>query len=123
MMRCAIGVPGCDTCSAAVPADRRGNVPTTPADGYDWNETPRLNADLVQKAHNQSYRAVRERLERGVIEVLTTTDLLDDTELLEVGVFEWAGKCPISRWLSINTARQYTTARTLIRRALRQQRS
>ena len=102
---------------------RRGNAPVTPADGYGWSETPRLNADLVQAAHDQSYRAVRARLERGVANVVATIDLLDDTELLEVGVFEWAGKWPIARWLSINTARQYTTARTFIRRALRQQHS
>jgi hypothetical protein len=52
--------------------------------------------------------------------VLATIDGLDDTQLLEVGVFEWAGRYPISRWISLNTARQYTTARTFIRRALRE---
>jgi hypothetical protein len=44
---------------------------------------------------------------------------LDDRELLEVGAFPWAGKYPIARWISLNTARQYTTARTYVRRALR----
>ena len=45
---------------------------------------------------------------------------LDDRELLESAVFEWAGpKYPVRRWLSLNTSRQYETARTLIRRTLR----
>ncbi len=44
----------------------------------------------------------------------------DDAALLEVGVFPWARKWPIARWISINTARQYQTARTAIRRALRE---
>ena len=48
---------------------------------------------------------------------------LSDAELLEVGAFEPAGKWPIARWLSINTARQYSTARTFIRRAVRASRS
>ena len=51
---------------------------------------------------------------------MQTIDSLDDRELLEVGRFAWAGRYPISRWISINTARQYTTARTFVRRALRE---
>jgi hypothetical protein len=104
-----------------IEAGRRGEIPTTPAKGYSWKETPRLNADLVRAAENNSYRTIRARLERGVVRVHTTIDILDDDELLKAGVFDWAGKWPISRWISLNTARQYTTARTFIRRALRHQ--
>jgi hypothetical protein len=102
-----------------IEAGRRGESPVTPRPGYKWNETPRLNAWVVREARNQSYRKVRGRLERGEKRVLATIRTLDDRELLEVGVFNWAGKWPIARWISLNTARQYTTARTLIRRALR----
>jgi hypothetical protein len=103
-----------------IEAGRRGEIPTTPAGGYRWNETPRLNADVVEAARRESYRSVLARLERGFERTVRTIDALDDTELLEVGVFKWAGKYPISRWISINTARQYTTARTFIRRALKE---
>ena len=102
-----------------VEAGRRGESPTTPEEGYRWNETPRLNADVVRAARHETYRAVRGRLERGVADVLSTIDGLDDRELLDVGVFPWAGKWPISRWISLNTARQYTTARAFIRQAVR----
>lgn len=104
-----------------IEAGRRGETPVTPATGYGWSDTPRLNADLVEAAHQTPYETIRSRLEAGVARALATIDSLDDTELLEVGVFEWAGKWPISRWLSINTARQYATARTSVRRALRNQ--
>jgi hypothetical protein len=50
---------------------------------------------------------------------MATIASLDDRQLLGVGTFAWAGKYPVSRWLSINTARQYTTARSFVRRALR----
>ncbi len=103
-----------------IEAGRRGETPITPAEGYRWNETPRLNADVVKAARRESYRSVRARLERGFERVIRIIDALDDTELLGIGVFAWAGKYPISRWISINTARQYTTARTFIRRALRE---
>ncbi len=103
-----------------IEAGRRGRTPITPAEGYLWNETPRLNADVVRAARPEPYRSVRTRLERGFERVMRMIDSLDDKELLEVGVYAWAGKYPLSRWISINTARQYTTARALIRRALRE---
>lgn len=103
-----------------IEAGRRGETPFTPAQGYRWNETPRLNADIIEAARLESYRSVCARLDRGFERVTHTIDVLDDAELLEVGVYAWAGKYPISRWISINTARQYTTARTFVRRALRE---
>ena len=103
-----------------IEAGQRGEQPITPAPGYRWKETPRLNADVVKKSKRESYRSVRGRLENGYERVMITIDSLDDHELLDVGVFEWAGNYPISRRVSINTARQYTTARTFIRRAMRE---
>ncbi len=103
-----------------IDAGRRGEVPVTPAPGYRWKETPRLNADIVAKAQRQSYRAIRGRLGVGYARLLRTIDFLNDRELLNVGSFEWAGNYPLSRWLSINTARQYRTARTFVRRARRE---
>lgn len=105
-----------------VEAGKRGETPTTPARGYRWNETPRLNRDVVIEDRRRSYRSVRAELERGYRRVIATVDSLGDDELLEVGVFPWAGKYPVSRWISINTTRQYLTARTYIRRAIRQNR-
>lgn len=105
-----------------VESGSRGECPITPAVGYRWKETPRLNADVVKKCRRESYRSVRGRLERGFERVMPTIDSLNDHELQDVGAFEWAGNYPISRWISINTARQYTTARTHIRRALREHR-
>ncbi len=105
-----------------IEAGRRGDVPVTPAEGYRWNETPRLNADIVKQSRRESYRSLREKLYRGYERVMSTIDSLDDHELLDIGAFDWAGKYPLSRWLSINTARQYTTARTFVRRALREYR-
>jgi hypothetical protein len=103
-----------------VEAGRRGECPVTPAEGYRWKETPQLNADVVIKCRRESYRSIRSRLTRGYERVMPAIDSLDDHELLEIGAFAWAGNYPISRWISINTARQYTTARAFIRRALRE---
>ena len=100
-----------------IEAGRRGERPVTPAEGYRWSETPRLNSDLVRRSRRESYKSVRKRLEDGVERALEVIDSLSDDELLRPGVFGWAGKYPLARWLSINTTRQYTTARTYVRKA------
>lgn len=96
---------------------KRGEIPETPAEGYRWRETPRLNNDIAQEARKRSYKSIRSALGREYERLLVIIDSLDDKELLDVGVFEWAGRWPISRWLSINTTRQYHTACTYVRKA------
>jgi len=102
-----------------VETGRRGGTPITPSEGYKWNETPRLNSDIARGARRRSYRSIRANLEQGFSNVEKLIDELTDEELLSAGVFQWAGTHPISRWVSLNTSRQYTTARTFIRRAVR----
>jgi hypothetical protein len=92
-----------------------------PAEGYTWRETPRLNADVVTRSRAKTYAQVKLELQQAFDRIIRLIDELTDDELLRPGVFSWAGKWPIARWISINTARQYTTARTFIRRALREQ--
>ncbi len=104
-----------------IEAGARGETPVTPATGYTWKETPRLNSDIVKSAEKKPYRKVRAGLDEGIERVIATIDSLNDKELLQPGVFEWAGKWPVSRWISINTARQYSTARTYVRKAMREQ--
>ncbi len=102
-----------------IEAGKRGEMPTTPAEGYRWSETPRLNEAIVKQSRRESYKSIRARLQAGVLRAFDAIDSLSDEELLDAGVFEWAGKFPLARWLSINTTRQYTTARTYVRRALK----
>lgn len=105
-----------------IEAGKRGEDLELPASGYTWQETPRLNADIVREAGSESYEEVLARLRTGYERVLSTIDALTDEELLRVGAFEWAGKWPLARWISINTVRQYETARTFVRRAARRRR-
>ena len=102
-----------------VKTGRRGTRPVTPARGYRWHETPRLNDDIAARAEEATFASIVKRLDRGYASLMKLIASLSDDELLAVGVFEWAGKYPIARWLSLNTARQYTTARALIRKAIR----
>ncbi len=96
-----------------------GSTPVLPAPGYSWRETPRLNADIIAQSRDTSLSETLGALEDAFNRALATADSLSDRELLARHEFEWAGKLPLVRWISINTTRQYVTARTYIRRALR----
>lgn len=98
----------------------RGETFELPAPGYKWTETPRLNADIIREAWRDSVPKLVARIRNAYESTRGIVDTLSDKELLEVGVYNWAGKWPISRWISINHVRQYTTARTHLRRTLKQ---
>lgn len=96
-----------------------GEVPVTPHEDFSWKQTPALNESIVWKTRRQSYKRTRELLQQAYANVTPTIDLLSDKQLLQTGQFQWAKKWPVSRWLAINTTRQYVTARSLIRKAIK----
>jgi hypothetical protein len=102
-----------------IEAWRRGESPLLPENGYEWRETPRLNADIVEHAKDRSYAEIVNSLRKNYIRIIQTIDGLSDEELTATGHFESAGKYPVVRWISINTTRQYVTARKYIRKAVR----
>lgn len=95
-----------------------GATPVTPAPDFSWRETPALNASIVAQSRNTPLNDICAGLDDGFARALSTVHALDDKQLLNRHEFEWAGKLPIARWLSINTTRQYVTARSYIRRAV-----
>ncbi len=75
-----------------IEASQRGESPDIPAPGYRWNETRRLNADIAATASEEAYDDILEHLDDGLARVLNALVSLGDSELLDVGVFGWAGK-------------------------------
>ena len=98
---------------------RDGSPLELPAPGFRWNDTPRLNQQTVDESREVPWDEIRAQLKSAFAKIEATIDTLDERELLEVGVFPWAEKWPIARWIALNTVRQYTTARTILRRARR----
>lgn len=100
-----------------VKAGQKGKVPVTPAEGYSWRETPALNAATAKQCRQQSYADIKKKLIAAQKKVLKLIGSLSDKELTKPGVYEWAGKWPIMRWISVGTSSQYDGARKLIRKA------
>ncbi len=88
-----------------------------PAPGFKWSETPALNQTLVDQARDTDFVKAHRELTHAYTAMRECVELLSDRELEQVGVFRWAANYPLVRWLSINTTRQYTTARTYVRKA------
>ncbi|MEO0478945.1 MAG: ClbS/DfsB family four-helix bundle protein [Planctomycetota bacterium] len=101
-----------------IEAGRTNTTLDLPAPGYAWRETPRLNDDIVRRSKTDSLRSLRSRLEQAVERVRSQVDELSDRQLLEPGAFEWTGRYALARWISMNTTRQFKTARIYVRRAM-----
>ena len=97
---------------------QRNHHPALPAPNYTWRQTPALNNNTAA-GNRASLTVLQRRLATAVGTTVETINTLSDAELLKVGIFNWTGNWPASRWISVNMTRQYTTARTHIRRALR----
>lgn len=103
-----------------IKAGKEGEIPLIPAKGYTWKETPKLNNDIARKSQKKSFKFLVENLRTENEELLKTISSLGDNELLETGIFPWAGdKWPISRWISVNTSTQYVSARKYVRKTIK----
>lgn len=99
---------------------RRGETPVIPAEGYRWNETPRLNNDIVKNSEASTYQQIRNELAAAYAGLLKLIEELDDHELLDVGVYSWTEKWPLARWISLSSSTQFSSAARYVRHALKE---
>jgi hypothetical protein len=98
---------------------REGEQPALPAEGYKWNELPRLNRAIWKKHRNASWKRVHEAFERSYGEILSLTTSLSGRELLTPGHFAWTGKHPLTTYLGPNTCSHYRAAAGILKRWLK----
>jgi uncharacterized protein (TIGR03083 family) len=93
-----------------------GVVPSLPAPGYTWRETPRLNRAIQERHRDRPPEAVRAELDALHREILDLVESLPEERLLEPGHFSWTGKHPLTTYLGPNTASHDRFAIQVIRR-------
>ena len=96
----------------------RGTTPKMPAEGYKWNETPKLNRAIWAKHRFQSSAAVRAAFDDGFDRILEIVEALSPEHLLLPGQFSWTGKNSLATYLTPNTASHYRFALKVIKRWL-----
>lgn len=100
-----------------IKAGLAGKTVAIPAKGYNWRQTPALNAKIADDSAAKSFTALRKKLAANKDQVLAIIAELSDDELQELDVFEWTGKWPVMRWVSVGTSTQYAGAARQIRKA------
>lgn len=97
-----------------------GRQPETPAPGYKWNETPRLNQEIVRSEKRTGADVLRRRLAAAISEIHDLVDRLDEDQLMQTDRFGWTRSWCVSRWISINTVTQYRSLQKMARKVLRE---
>ena len=92
-----------------------------PAKDFNWQQTPALNRQTVANQKSTKLAETRKQLKQSNFELLQLIDGLDEDELTEIGQFEWAGKWPVMRWISVGSSSQYDGATKQIRKTLKRE--
>ncbi len=98
---------------------RKGESFAVPDKHYGWRETPALNRRTARENQAIDLKKNMSSLKRNKTKLIKLVSSLDDDELTKVGVYEWAGKWPIMRWISMGSSSQFDSATKLIRTALK----
>lgn len=99
---------------------RTGAIPTLPAPGYKWNETPQLNRAIQIKHRSRSAAEVLTDFDAGYERILHLVKHSSREELFTPGYYAWTGKHPLTTYLTPNTASHYRFASKVLRRWHRQ---
>ncbi|NRA66219.1 MAG: ClbS/DfsB family four-helix bundle protein [Pseudobacteriovorax sp.] len=102
-----------------VKAGQKGKEFPLPAKGYSWKDTPALNAMIAETREDETLAMNRKKLRLSHKRLLKLIGALSDSELTEVGFYEWSRKWPLMRWISVGSSSQYDSAAKLIRKALK----
>ncbi len=92
-----------------------------PSEEFNWQQTPALNRQTVANEKSTPLADAREQLKQSNFKLLQLIDSLNDDELTKVSQFEWAGKWPVMRWISVGSSSQYDGAAKQIRKTLKRE--
>lgn len=98
---------------------QKGKSFPLPAEGYSWQETPALNLAIAHQNKSQTLSESRKKLKQSLSRLLKLIESLSDQELTQKDQFEWTGKWPLMRWISVSSSSQFDGAVKLIRKALK----
>ena len=99
----------------------RGEPVATPAEGYTWKETSRLNRDLQKRLARTSWKQAIKDFHLSYTEIHTTAKQINEAELLERRRHTWTGSTSVGAYLAANTASHYKTGTKILRRWQRSQ--
>lgn len=85
-------------------------TPDLPAKGFNWRQTPALNAELDEKFRDIPFANIKRRLKMSHGRVMKLVEQFAEKEFSEPGCFAWTGKQAIASYVVPNTFSHYRWA-------------
>lgn len=92
-----------------------GIAPEMPAPGYNWRQTPQLNADIWAKHRNTTYPEARTAVQLSHEQVMTLAEGYSNDELFNKGVFSWTRAATLGSLFISATSSHYVWAQKTIK--------
>ncbi len=100
-------------------AGQRGEMPSLPAPGYQWNETAALNRKIYEKHQHRSLDAVLADFRSSYTEIMALILSLSEEDLFTPGHCQWTHQNDLATYLIAATYTHYRWARMEIRQGMR----
>ncbi|MEM7736795.1 MAG: ClbS/DfsB family four-helix bundle protein [Deinococcota bacterium] len=100
-------------------AGLRGNMPTMPAEGFNWRQIPALNQQIFEAHKDDDLEEVRAAFAMSYEEILELAKTLSEDELFERSHFDWTGNNNVATYLISASCSHYDWAYKRIKRTLR----
>lgn len=97
-------------------AGSSGATPEVPGHGYSWAQTPALNQMLFERAANDSWRSVEQRLRHSHADLLTAIEAYSDDDLFTKKRYPWTGSTSVGAYFVSASSSHYAWATKLIRK-------
>ena len=96
-------------------AGKNGDFPETPAPGFTWRESPKLNQKGFLQHKDETLENVLDQYEKSYQEITELVEGMIEQEIFEANYYEWTEESPLLPWIAANTSSHYNWARRNIR--------
>jgi uncharacterized protein (TIGR03083 family) len=100
-------------------AGRRGKVPVTPSEEFNWAQLPQLNRQIFEKHHDRPLADVQREFKTSFKKILKTIQGLSNADLFSHGRFAWTKNNTLGAYFVSNTSSHYHWATTTIKKGLK----
>lgn len=100
-------------------AGLKGQVPVTPAEGFNWAQLPQLNQQIYEKHCDRPLADIQREFKSSFKKMLGTIQSLSDEEVFTRGRYAWTKNNTLGAYFISSTSSHYHWARTEMKKGLK----
>jgi uncharacterized protein (TIGR03083 family) len=100
-------------------AGKAGQIPITPAEGYNWRQLNELNQAIYDKYRDLPLEQALARFHASYRELLETVEGMSEAEADTPGFYAWTKGHALAGWISSNAGNHYRWARKELSKGLK----